>query len=641
MWHAALQNILSRTGLLLASLSMLGTTAVEARLPTPSSQPLIRPSEPALRGIPTKWPSKLPRSPETPVSAPSPILQLRALPAISNYARLLSEGRAAQQSGDVTKALQIFNHLAKSDPKDPEPLYRMAEIAISHGDSKLAERLALEAIKRKDALAGPHTILGQIFLSNNEIDGAQKQFAQAVAITDSSVYAHRQLGIIHAIRGESLKSQHHFEKVLKYKDDDVSAKLNVSSYQAEQGQLKSALDKLAKGSTENSAIQLQMALIYIELGDNAKAIDALKRARELDPHDPQAFQLLATLSGASNDWSSAIEYADSFLQVDQKNANAQQLLAWCNYRAGNLYDAKEQFEDLVNKRPDNAVAHNLLSLVLMDLGRFRDAEIHLKLALEQEVDELPVQMNLIMMYSLTGKHDLATFESTELAESNDDAKVMSLAALVHEVAGKRKEAGEFCTKALKLNQDDQLGLIVSARLLVAEKKIPEALVLLERAQTAGGQDAFTSVELAKTEFAAANYQGSIAYAQQALQFAPTNNNAKRVLALSLGRQGNWEGASFYLKELVARNRGDTSLRFALAEALIGLNDLEGAEKQYREILTFESKSRTAMLELAKVLEKQHRQKEARTIYKLLETGKRFPSPTIPIVVRKKPSATAE
>lgn len=89
-------------------------------------------------------------------------------------------------------------------------------------------------------------------------------------------------------------------------------------------------------------------------------------------------------------------------EVSRLNQNGLEL-----YRAKRFNEAKEAFQEVLNLRPDNAVAHNNLGLIYMEEGKGKEAEIRYKSALKANPNYPQALNNLALLYSKEGSYEEA------------------------------------------------------------------------------------------------------------------------------------------------------------------------------------------------------------------------------------------
>tara|TARA_B100001094_G_scaffold100373_1_gene96500 strand:+ start:11789 stop:13048 length:1260 start_codon:yes stop_codon:yes gene_type:complete len=137
------------------------------------------------------------------------------------------------------------------------------------------------------------------------------------------------------------------------------------------------------GKTESRLPEIikNIALIYVQLGENEKAISAIKTAREVNPDD---FNLL-------------LSEADLYIKLGDKDK------------------FKELMEEAITKDPDNAVLYYNLGVIYGEQGEFEEAINYYKKSLKLDPNYSPAYLNLVGLI-LEGESTLVE-QMNELATS--------------------------------------------------------------------------------------------------------------------------------------------------------------------------------------------------------------------------------
>ncbi|MGR7814135.1 tetratricopeptide repeat protein [Lacinutrix undariae] len=120
-----------------------------------------------------------------------------------------------------------------------------------------------------------------------------------------------------------------------------------------------------KTSSKSAEIVKNIALIYITKGDNEKAIEAMKDAREKNPDDLGLLMSEANIQlkmGNRDEFKRLMEEATT---KDPNNAELQYNLGVIAADAGDIDDAKKYYEKALELEPDNADASNNMAVLIL------------------------------------------------------------------------------------------------------------------------------------------------------------------------------------------------------------------------------------------------------------------------------------
>jgi tetratricopeptide (TPR) repeat protein len=540
-------------------------------------------------------------------------------PPLSGRAKLLAQADAARDAGDIDRAVQIYSYIARADKQDATALSRLAELLLARGRWSQAAQRAREAIARLDNSDIPHTTLASVYLIEGKKAEALSELEKAQAFPDASAKCHSMLADLYCAQGRHELAEREYRRTIEIDRKNAHAFACLSALLEARGDHAQALRICRDGTNgecqDSPQLQLQLGLLYLSDGRQWEAAECFKKARDLDPHDPLAFEMLAVLSGAKNDWASAADFAESLTQVDPGNANARLMLAWATYMAGDCLEAKVQLQQLVEQMPASSQLHNVYGLVLCDLRRLPEAMHEFDQALRLQPDNAAARLNLLVARCLSDPKDSGLLkEATEFADSHPAmSAASSVAAFVAAAGGNSQAATRYAQAALRINDSAVLSHVVLARVSLKAGRADEAIARLKAVMNNTAPTAFLNCELAQAYYEAGQFTQAANHAQTALQLAPSNLAAKRVLALSLGKQGNWDATALFLKEIAARMPKDIEARLSLADALEHKGDLDAARSAYEAASKIDSGSVAAWNGMARLALAAHHQRQARQL----------------------------
>jgi tetratricopeptide (TPR) repeat protein len=136
------------------------------------------------------------------------------------------------------------------------------------------------------------------------------------------------------------------------------------------------------GSHPNDAHAWQMQGSLLEAkGDQSKAMDAYKKALQIEPNNAVASNNLAYLmveNGQNVDV--ALTLAQAARRAMPDSAHTADTLAWVYFYKGNYYAARDLLEAVLKTNPDNASMHLHLGLTYSKMNDRSNAQLHLKKA---------------------------------------------------------------------------------------------------------------------------------------------------------------------------------------------------------------------------------------------------------------------
>ena len=187
-------------------------------------------------------------------------------------------------------------------------------------------------------------------------------FRHAVEVTTDNYWAHYNLGLTLAKRGELDRALDHFKETVRVKPDEPDAYNNIGIILAKKGQLKEAVDNFSEALRKDPANEVARKNLAVALSQMAKKGEKLPAFE----HPP---------SGPGD--------AESYYRLAVENA-----------QKGNLKEALSCFSEVLRIRPDHFRAHNDMGVILARTGRLDEAITHFREALRAKPDFEEARYNL-------------------------------------------------------------------------------------------------------------------------------------------------------------------------------------------------------------------------------------------------------
>jgi len=127
------------------------------------------------------------------------------------------------------------------------------------------------------------------------------------------------------------------------------------------------------------------------------ALTALKKATELLPNDPDAYNNLAIVLTDLEQYDQAIQNCRRALKINPQDARAHNNLGNALRALGKLDEAEKSFLNALKINPNHFKAYNNLGNVLQDLGRIEDAITCYRTALKIKPDYVIAQSSLLFL----------------------------------------------------------------------------------------------------------------------------------------------------------------------------------------------------------------------------------------------------
>lgn len=271
------------------------------------------------------------------------------------YAEMAAD--AGNKNDYVTKAIQYYQEALKLDPSAGIVLEELTDLYIGTGRLRDAVSLAEDLLTKNPDNLDARRMLGRIYLralgegqpgrANEEaLTRAIEQFDKITQKDPSDADSWVKLGYLYRMSNKSPEAEKAYNAALKAQPDNVDALTGLAMLYADQGDTKTAIEKLkaanAKDPNENTLTML--AEQYESMHDYKSAADVLRKALEMAPENENIAQGLARDLMFSDQLDEALKLYQQ-MAADEPRDPQFQLSISDIYRAQhNLVKAREALE---------------------------------------------------------------------------------------------------------------------------------------------------------------------------------------------------------------------------------------------------------------------------------------------------------
>ncbi|MDR1038299.1 MAG: tetratricopeptide repeat protein [Deltaproteobacteria bacterium] len=266
-----------------------------------------------------------------------------------------------------------------------------SEVLEPGGIPGAAAAALLEGAMTGEAVAvtfGPQTlnIMGDRLFDEGDAEGAAREYRRGLQLDPAHLNLLNSLGVCYGRLGDQKAAEAAFDDVLRIDPDNLMAAFNKGCSQLLSGRPEEAerwLEKAAALDPKNFEILFQLGKTAIELGHPKKALEALEAASVLKARRGQVFGLLGRARLLASDNQGAMAALKQAVKHDPDDAESLSSLGTL-YLEGSRDEAMalSLMRRAVELDPSNSLFRRRLGTLLYDMGRFADAEHHLKSAIE-------------------------------------------------------------------------------------------------------------------------------------------------------------------------------------------------------------------------------------------------------------------
>jgi tetratricopeptide (TPR) repeat protein len=249
---------------------------------------------------------------------------------------LLGTIARALEQGDRETAMQTVENLLETSPNDPLGLTLRAYILIEEGKFEPAEADLTEALAQEPGMYDAQYQLASLYRQTSREQEALQLFRTSAEGAP---------------------------------DDEQMAKalLNVGELERQAGNKEKAIEALeaAVEAFPGLAVQVspELAALYVDLGDTAKAEELLSTQDSDGPVDPAVHYNIAVSHFNRRDWEAAIDAFRKVIEADPEFADAYRNLGYSLLNLGETKAALDSFRKFIELKPEGADADEVRPLV--------------------------------------------------------------------------------------------------------------------------------------------------------------------------------------------------------------------------------------------------------------------------------------
>ncbi len=233
---------------------------------------------------------------------------------------LTYQGLLASFHGDYQQANAKYQQALELRPSSAL-WYRIANNYYYQGDnsSTLQALNALLALDTKDSNA--QILMAQVYLLEGQLQEAIALYKQLITKSPQAVF-YNNLGLAYELLGQYPQAEKEFTTALAISPINSSWRLNLADSFQLQGKKVTALEHykqvivLEQGKIDDWGAQLNLALAHMQMGNTARALQALHRSLRLAGDNAEVLFNAALIYSLADQWPVALSYVEQSLAQD-------------------------------------------------------------------------------------------------------------------------------------------------------------------------------------------------------------------------------------------------------------------------------------------------------------------------------------
>ncbi len=519
----------------------------------------------------------------------------------SNVTAYLVKGQAHEALKQTDEALAAFEQAAEVDPKSRTALLILGNFHLRRGNRDLAEPYFLRG-PEVEPVFDAYLALGGFYAQDpDEAHDAEAEAAyrKALELAEGAQIGrgYQVLGAFYFLRDRFEQSVETIEEGIEKAEDPLDLIYQLARMYREKGDDAKA-DELAVRATivrpEDARPQLVLSAHLGRKGDFEGALAAAERAVELAPDDYQALlrkaEVLIELGfreGDSEMVGRGREIAEGVLAEEPSNAGALFVIAKLHLADKRPEDAIQALRAAIDVKPGWPEAHFLLGTALAAAGERTAARTELARALELDQSLHEARRVLADVHAALGEHEYAIEEGRRYLQANpDSASTRVRVAQSLMILGQFDEALAEVQAIDESQRNVQINYAIG-RVYLAKHDDANARKYLLAALEEMPTHAEILGSLLILDTAAGRVEESAARIQAALEASPNDANLERVAGLLALQQGNFGAAEDAFKRALELGPNDIQNYRHLAEFYVKTGRTQETIDVYEKALEVE------------------------------------------------------
>jgi putative PEP-CTERM system TPR-repeat lipoprotein len=482
-----------------------------------------------------------------------------------------------------------------------EPAYMAAHLALISSRLHQGDIAGGKALVEKARAALPshpmmHLVDAQVALTEKDYSKARELVQQLLRIAPDHGGVLNVAGVLEAQNGSLTIAEKHFAKALQLNESSAFARRSLAQVNLRMGRPGPALATLrpliAADSTNAQALALA-GDCALRMGDAAAAEEYFKRASKLAPGDAR-MQMAVTLSHFNKGDASLAFSELEGIAAKTNDAFVDQALISARFKRKEFPQALAAADAFAKKQPTNATAHHLQGQVLLASGETESARAAFERALKIDPAFYGAVADLAAIDLMNKKPAQAQsrFEAAIKADPRNHYAIMALAELRLRNGGTVDEVKTLIMSAISAAPGSPEPRLQLIELALQKRQYKEALATAQEAASSFPDDVKVMDAVGRAQMEAGNLEQAAISFRRMAAIDPSSPLAYTRLADAYQANGQ-------------KSQAETALRKALEIA----PNLNAVQHRLLELLITSKKQKEAMDFVRQVQQRQPGRRE--------------------------------
>ena len=356
-------------------------------------------------------------------SGPVSVTEGAAVAGQGEAERLLEEGLAFEDQGQLEEALKYYKAAIESKPELARAHFNRGNILLDKGDATGALAAYVLTVKYKPDSAAAHYNMGNAHLRLGNASEAIVACRQAIALKPDFADAHISLGMALDKLGEHREALSSYRRAVENRPDSAELHHTLGRAMMESGEKEEAIagfDTALRLRPDYAQAHHSRGIALQDLGRLDEAVVSYRHALALNPSFLEAHCNLGSALKELGKLDEAMASYNQALGIHPALAEAHHNLGLIFHELGQFAQAIACYRRALEIKPDDAPTHNSLGTALCEREQYQQAQEHFGRAIEIEPGNADGHRNLGITLAALGQLDTAIASFRRALEIDPD-----------------------------------------------------------------------------------------------------------------------------------------------------------------------------------------------------------------------------
>jgi len=443
---------------------------------------------------------------------------------------LAAQGKFPDAIAELQKSIALA-------PGRWEPYLNLAILQNRISDLPDAEASFKKVVELNPKADPARLMLGNFYQSQKRFDEAEKQYREVLAIDSNTIAPRKALAGLYLAEGKKTEAENILQQAKRDLPQSPDAYLALSDF-------------------------------YFTTGNLDKSVTEYGELFQIRSHDAQVKEKYVQLLIQASRYEMAWKLNEEILKSNPKDDNALVHRSQLQIMSGDVNDAAQTLQMVVNSSPNNMQAHFALGIALQQRGNLESAERQWREALRLNPDFLDAERSLANAAMIEG--DMNALE-------------------------------DAANQMIRLQPGVPEGYALRAVANINRARYAEAEQDVRKAIGVAPDSSFGYVQLGNLRFAQKRYRDAVKPYQDALDRNASSKDALRGLVNAYVAQHQVDQAVSRVKEQIGKEPNNSGFYSLLGAVLFrSKKDLNGAESALEKSTALDSHNYDALFQLCQV-----------------------------------------